>query len=163
MRRLFVGCCIVFALGATAIPASAQVPDVPTVPVPALPAPPAEAKPVIGVVSPLVFQACQGEATAFQAIQIVHALVGLPVPPSTVTGPVSDLNVACGYFRPSVVPPRCGVDGNIPPAPVNAPRPASIVASEVLAIEKTLNSAGAPVGRQLSDPVYAQLGCTGKR
>jgi hypothetical protein len=163
VRRLFIGCCISFALGVTAIPASAQVPAVPSVPIPDLPPPPAQAKPVVDIVSPAIFQACQGEATAVQVVQIVNALVGLPVPPETVINPVRDLNVACAYFRPTVVPPRCSVDGNIPAAPVNLPRPASIVASEVLAIEKALNGAGAPVGRQLTDPVYGQLGCTGKR
>jgi hypothetical protein len=148
------------AIGMSFSPASAQ--SIPDLPVPALPAPPAEVKPVLGAVSPAVFQACQSEATVLGALQLASVVGGLPVNPGQLLGPVRDaspLGLLCGYIRLSVVPPTCSADNQIPAVPVTVPRPASTIGWQVKALEKGLNQLGAPVGNQLSGPVYDQLGC----
>jgi hypothetical protein len=58
-----------------------------------------------------------------------------------------------------VIPPRCSIDDQIPPAPVTIPRPASLLASQIKAIEKSANQLGAPVGYPVSSEAYSQLGC----
>ncbi len=150
----------VASIGMSFSPASAQ--SIPDLPIPALPAPPAELKPVFGAPSPLVFQVCQAETTVLSLAQAAYTIGGLPVNPGLVLSQVrevSPLGIACGYFRLSVVPPRCSIDDNIPALPVTIPRPASITASQVRAIEKSLTQLGAPLNRELSGPVYEQLGC----
>ncbi len=148
----------------TALPASAQVPDI----VPEPPPPPAQVEPFVQVVSPLSFQACQAPSTLQSLIYTAGAVagVGSPVQVSDTLNPVLDVllfDFTCAYFRPKIVPPTCEVDDTIfglaGVNAINTPLPGSIVATEVLAIERALNSVGAPAGTQLSDEVWLQLGC----
>jgi hypothetical protein len=144
--------------------ASAQVPDI----VPEPPPPPADVQPAVNVVSPVWFHACMAPATAQGLLIVASSLagVGVPVPPSMIMNPVFDVllfDLTCAYFRPMIVPPTCGVDdtvfGTVGVSAVNTPLPASIIATEVLAIERALNHYGVPVGSQVSDNVWLQLGC----
>jgi hypothetical protein len=144
--------------------ASAQVPDI----VPNPPPPPAEVQPVVNVVSPVWFHACMAPSTAQGLVIVAGSLagVGLPVPLATVMNPLFDVllfDLTCAFFSPKIVPPTCGVDdvvfGTVGVSAVNTPLPASIIATEVLAIERALNHYGAPVGSQVSDQVWLQLGC----
>ena len=155
-----LACCLGIALQlGAAVPADAQVPD--------LPPPPAQAQPLVNVVSPVSFQACLAPSILIGLAQTANTIapIGLPVPITTVTDPVVNLlllDLMCSYFSPKVVPPTCGVDETIygqVPTVVNMPQPASIVATEILALQQALNAYGAPVGDQLSGPVNAQLGC----
>ena len=147
-----------------ALPASAQVPDI----VPEPPPPPAQVEPFVQIVSPLSFQACQAPSTAQSLIYTAGAVAGVgpPVQLSDALNPVLDIllfDFTCAYFRPKIVPPTCAVDDTIfglaGVNAINTPLPGSIVATEVIAIERALNSAGAPAGSQVSDEVWFQLGC----
>jgi hypothetical protein len=161
-----VGCAILaivltvaLQLGAI-VPVDAQIPE--------LPPPPAEAQPLVNVVSPLSFQACLAPSILIGLGQTANTVapIGLPVPVTTVTDPVVNLlllDLMCAYFSPKIVPPTCELDqtvyGNIPATVVNMPQPASILATEILAVQQALNAYGAPIGDQLSSPVNGQLGC----
>ena len=167
MKKLVSAVIVVLFSGGvafTALPASAQVPDI----VPEPPPPPAQVEPAIQVVSPLSFQACQAPSTAQSLIYTASAVagVGSPVQLSDTLNPVLDVllfDFTCAYFRPKIVPPTCAVDDTIfglaGVNAINTPLPASNVATEVIAIERALNSYGAPAGSQVSDEVWAQLGC----
>jgi hypothetical protein len=155
---------LLLAAGAMALPASAQVPDI----VPEPPPPPEDVAPLVQIVSPLSFQACQAPATAQSLIGAGTSLAGVPVPVAIgpTVNPVLDvllLDFTCAYFRPKIVPPTCEVDdaifGVAGVSAVNTPLPASILATEVLAIERALNHYGAPAGTRVSDEVWFQLGC----
>jgi hypothetical protein len=157
---------LVFAVAAAATgrPATAQVPDI----VPEPPPPPAQVEPFVQIVSPLSFQACQAPSTAQSLVYTAGAVagVGSPVQLSDALNPVLDVllfDLTCAYFRPKIVPPTCEVDDTIfglaGVNAINTPLPGSIVATEVVAIERALNSVGAPAGSQLSDEVWFQLGC----
>jgi hypothetical protein len=157
---------VVFSAGVAfaALPASAQVPDI----VPAPPPPPAEVEPLIQIVSPLSFQACQAPSTAQSLIYTAGAVagVGSPVQLSTTLNPILDVllfDLTCAYFRPKIVPPTCAVDDTVfglaGVNAINTPLPGSILATEIVAIERALNSYGAPAGSQVSDEVWFQLGC----
>src|SRR5687767_10108710 len=96
---------VLFSGGAAfaALPASAQVPDI----VPAPPPPPAEVEPLVQIVSPLSFQACQAPSTAQSLIYTAGAVagVGSPVQLSTTLNPVLDVllfDFTCAYFRPKI-------------------------------------------------------------
>ena len=157
---------VLFSAGAAtlALPASAQVPDI----VPEPPPPPAQVEPAVQIVSPLSFQACQAPATLTSLLGVAGAVagVGVPVPVGPTINPVLDvllLDFACAYFRPKIVPPTCAVDDTIfglaGVNAINTPLPGSIIATEVMAIERALNTYGAPAGSSLSDEVWSQLGC----
>lgn len=162
--RAAVVACLCFTIGAVPLTAASQtLPQVlPLVPPLELPPPPDEVRPALGAPSPAIFQACQVEGAAMGLLQVAAAIGGLPINPTHELAPVralSPLGAVCAYFRISVVPPRCEVDNEIPPAPVSVPRPASTVAAQVRAIEKALNDYGAGLGNDVSGPVYEQLGC----
>lgn len=151
----------VASLGAS-LPAAAQV-------VPNLPPPPAEAQPAVNAVSPAVFQACLSQSVVAGLVQTASVVAPVPVQVNDVLSPVRNLlllDVACAYFSPKIVPAACDVDetiyGSIPAAvtAVTVPQPASLVATEVYAAEAALNAYGAPVGNQLSAPLWEQFGCT---
>ena len=157
---------VLFSAGValTALPASAQVPDI----IPEPPPPPAQIEPLIQIISPVSFQACQAPATAYSLIGVASAVagVGVPVAIGPTLNPVLDvllLDLACAYFRPKIVPPTCAVDDTIfglaGVNAINTPLPGSILATEILAIERALNSLGAPAGSQVSDEIWLQLGC----
>jgi hypothetical protein len=151
---------VILVCSLAAAPAAAQIPDPPP--------PPEELQPLANVVSPLSFQACLAPSVAIGLVQAGDALApgGLPVQPNTVLNPVLNvllLDLVCSYFTPKIVPPTCGVDTTVfeslPANAFNVPQPASIAATEAKAIEEALAAYGAPSDQQLSDPVYAQLGC----
>lgn len=165
MKKL-VSAVSIMLVGVSAVlarPASAQVPDI----VPNPPPPPEQVEPFVQIVSPISFQACQAPATAQSLIGVAGAVagVGVPVPLNTVN-PVLDVllfDLTCAYFRPKLVPPTCAVDDTIfgiaGVNAINTPLPGSIIATEVMAIERALNSVGAPLGSRVSDEVWFQLGC----
>jgi hypothetical protein len=150
--------CLAAGIGAWGRPASAQVP---------LPPLPEQAQPAANIVSPLSFQACLAPSTAIGLVQAGQAIGGvpLPVPPSMVLDPVLNsivFDVACTYFSPKIVPPTCDVDSTIYgslPAATNVPLPASIIATELIALEQALGAYGAPVGDQASSVASEQFGC----
>lgn len=161
VRAAAGGVALAAALAAS-LPASAQV-------VPNLPPPPAQAQPAVNAVSPAVFQACLSQSVAAGLVQTASAVAPVPVQVNDVLSPVRNLlllDVACAYFSPKIVPAACEVDetiyGTIPAGvtAVTVPQPASLAATEVYAAEAALNAYGAPVGNQLSGPLWAQLGCT---
>src|SRR6185503_11050593 len=166
MKRL-VSAASVFLIAAAAVviprAASAQVPDI----IPDPPPPPAQVAPFVQIVSPLSFQACQAPSTAESLIYTAGAVagVGSPVQVSSTVNPLLDVllfDLTCAYFRPKIVPPTCAVDDTIfglaGVNAINTPLPGSIVATEVLAIERALDSVGAPAGSRVSDEVWFQLG-----
>lgn len=166
MKKLITAVLVVLlAAGAiAALPASAQVPDI----VPEPPPPPEDVAPLVQVVSPLSFQACQAPGTVQTLAAAGASIAGVPIPVAIgpTVNPVLDvllLDFTCAYFRPKIVPPTCEVDdaifGVAGVSAVNTPLPASILATEVLAIERALNHYGAPAGTRLSDEVWFQLGC----
>jgi hypothetical protein len=152
---LFIG-----ALVAASVPAVAQVPN--------LPPPPEQAVPAVNALSPAVFQACLSESVVVGVVQTGSAVAPVPIQVNDVLSPVRNvllLDVACAYFSPKVVPAACEVDetiyGSLPDVTaVTVPQPASLAATEVYAAEAALNAYGAPVGNQLSAPLWEQLGCT---
>jgi hypothetical protein len=159
-RLMWLVMAIALAMGSVASSARAQ--SIPELPIPELPAPPAQLKPVLGAPSPTVFQACQAETTLLSLAQAAYTIGGLPVNPGLALSEirrVSPLGQLCGYFRISVIPPRCSIDDQIPPLPVTIPRPASLLASQIKAIEKSTNQLGAPMGYPVSSEAYSQLGC----
>jgi hypothetical protein len=142
------------------VPVAAQIPEIP-----APPPPPAEVEPVVGAVSGPMFQACLAQASVTGVVQLASGVapVGIPVALDPVMDQIRNvtlLGVACEYFAPRFVPLTCAVDGNIPGAPIAVPQPASIIATQIMAIEHGLSSYGAPVQGQITGPVNEQLGCT---
>jgi hypothetical protein len=111
---------------------------------------------------------CQAPSTAQSLIYTAGAVagVGSPVQIGTTIDPLLDVllfDFTCAYFRPKIVPPTCEVDDTIfglaGVNAINTPLPGSILATEILAIERALNSFGAPAGSQVSDEVWFQMGC----
>jgi hypothetical protein len=142
------------------VPVAAQIPEIP-----APPPPPAEVEPAVGAVSVPMFQACLAQASVAGVVQLASGVS--PVHPPVSLDPVMDqvrnvtlLGVACEYFAPRFVPMTCDVDGTVPGAPIAVPQPASIVATEIMALETLLDGYGAPVKGQLTGPVNGQLGCS---
>ena len=136
------------------VPARAQIPNPPP--------PPEQLQPAVNTVSPLVFQACLGQSSVAALAQAASAIAPVPVQINDVLSPVRNvilLDVACGFFSPKIVPATCDVDSTIPPTVINLPQPASMVATEVIAIELAGSAYGAPLDGQVSGPVFEQLGC----
>ena len=169
-RSLLVAGTVAALIAGPVAATRAQVPDLPRIPDP--PQPPSQAQPLVNVVSPFTYQACLAQSNAAAVVQVVSTVAPVPVQPNDVIDPLRNLlllDIVCGYFQPTVVPPRCGVDetiyGSLPAdvTVLTVPQPSSIVATEVLAIQKALVAQGVPVQGQLTGPVNSQLGCHGGR
>ena len=155
----------VLVVGAPVVGAHAQLPQIP-----APPPPPAQAQPAIDVVAPLTYQACLAQSNVDTVVGVAGAVAPIPIDLSTaVISPVRNLlllDVVCGYFVSSIVPPVCSVDndtiGGVPAvgAALTLPQPASILGTEAAAIDRALRKNGVPIANgQIRNPVWSQLGC----
>jgi hypothetical protein len=139
-----------------------------------LPTLPPEVEPLTAAVSPVVWQACRGVGLAVGLTVVVGALAGVPpdvgVPLNatiaTLSGPVLTLFFeVCQQIPLPDEPPDCAVDAQVPPVP-SLGRPvllAGLLASELRALDATLDLAGLPFEGALGQAADALLACAAGR